>query len=319
MNRFGIFKTKEKKMLDLSTDLFDIRNSTEKLFPSNIELKNKIGKDIFDIDLTIEDIYKDNDSYPINTIQNPIDFNIFENYNISSMNTTNDFKFLECFDNIQPLLKDIDNKSKKKKIFNIAKINKRMGRLKKDSFMKGKHDKFSEDNLIRKIKRRFLENLRIYINEEYKKYCLEKKKTKGKKNWLKKIDPNFSRSIKRKDNLQWFNLKTFELFSENLSSKYTTFDTSSNKKKIKNFFKSKESSKLKNILNTTIDTFFNKYITNEKFDNFKTLNDDKMQLEKQMKQLGQENIKEYLERYESIAINLKTIFIKKAGRKKNHY
>lgn len=83
--------------------------------------------------------------------------------------------------------------------------------------------------------------------------------------------------------------------------------------------KSKETSKLKNILNTTIDILFNKYIKNEKFDNFITLNDDKIQLEKQMKQLGQENIKEYLERYESIAKNLKTIFIKKIERNKYNY
>ena len=46
---------------------------------------------------------------------------------------------------------------------------------------------------------------------------------------------------------------------------------------------------------------------------------DKIQLEKQMKQLGQENIKEYLERYESIAKNLKTIFIKKIERNKYNY
>ena len=83
--------------------------------------------------------------------------------------------------------------------------------------------------------------------------------------------------------------------------------------------KSKETSKLKNILNTTIDILFNKYIKNEKFDNFITLNDDKIQLKKQMKQLGQENIKEYLERYESIAKNLKTIFIKKIERNKYNY
>ena len=83
--------------------------------------------------------------------------------------------------------------------------------------------------------------------------------------------------------------------------------------------KSKETSKLKNILNTTIDSLFNKYIKNEKFDNFITLNDDKIQLEKQMKQLGQENIKEYLERYESIAKNLNTIFIKKIERNKYNY
>ena len=317
MNRFSIFKTKEKKMLDLSTDLFDIRNSSEKLFPSNTELKKKIGKDLFDINLTIEDIediYRDNDSYPINTIQNPIDFNIFENNNISSMNTTNEFKFFEYFDYIQPLLKDKDIKSKKEKIFNIAKINKRMGRLKKDSFVKGKHDKFSEDNIIRKIKRRFLENVRIYINDEYKNYCQDKKKTNGKKNWLKKIDPKFSRSIKRKDNLQWFNLKIFEIFSENLSSKYSTYDSCVNKKKIRTFFLLKDSNKVKDILNMTIDTLFNKFINNEKLDSFKTLNDDMIELEKQMNKLEQENTKKYLDIYERTAKNLKAIFMRKTER-----
>ena len=120
--------------------------------------------------------------------------------------------------------------------------------------------------------------------------------------------------MKRSDNLQWFNLKISEIFSENLSSKYTTFDTSSNKKKIKILLKSKESSKLKNILNTTIDTLFNKYIKNEKFDNFITLNDDMIELEEQMNSLGQENVKEYLDIYESIAKNLKAIFMRKTER-----
>ena len=139
------------------------------------------------------------------------------------------------------------------------------------------------------------------------------------KKLAKKIAPKFSHTIKRKDNLKWFNLKIFEISTEKFSSKYTSFDTCSNKKKIKILLKSKETSKLKNILNTTIDSLFNKYIKNEKFDNFITLNDDKIQLEKQMTQLGQENIKEYLERYESIAKNLKTIFIKKIERNKYNY
>ena len=37
-----------------------------------------------------------------------------------------------------------------KKIFKIVKINKRIGRIKKDSSLKGIHNKFSEDNIIRK-------------------------------------------------------------------------------------------------------------------------------------------------------------------------
>ena len=60
------------------------------------------------------------------------------------------------------------------KIFKIVKINKIIERIKKDSALKGIHNKVSQDKIIRKIKRRFHENLRLYINKEYKKYILNK-------------------------------------------------------------------------------------------------------------------------------------------------
>ena len=63
-------------------------------------------------------------------------------------------------------------KNKKEKIFKIQKDNKNIGRIKKNSKYVGKHDKFSEDNLIRKIKGRFLEKCRLAINNEYKKFIL---------------------------------------------------------------------------------------------------------------------------------------------------
>ena len=44
------------------------------------------------------------------------------------------------------------------------------------------HTKLSEDNIIRKIKRRFQENIRLYINNEYKKYLLNKTFQKKKIN-----------------------------------------------------------------------------------------------------------------------------------------
>ena len=200
-----------------------------------------------------------------------------------------------------------------------TRINKKIGRIKKYSSLIGKHNKFSEDNIIRKIKRRFLENVRLYINDEYKKDCISKKKNKGKNNWLKKIDPKFSRKIKKRDNLQWFKFKIFEVFSENISLKYTSFGIDSNKQKIQNFFLTEEPNKVKDILNTTIETLFNIYIKNEKLDNFKTLNDDVKQLEKQMKELGQENIKEYLIKYEKTAKNMKMIFINKTERNNEGY
>jgi hypothetical protein len=62
-------------------------------------------------------------------------------------------------DYIQPLLKLETNKSNEVKIFKIAKNN-----------------NFAEDNIIRKIKRRFLEKVRLLLNEEYKNYSIAKKR-----------------------------------------------------------------------------------------------------------------------------------------------
>ena len=62
-------------------------------------------------------------------------------------------------DYVQPLLKLETNNSNEAKIFKIAKNN-----------------DFVEDNIIRKIKRRFLEKVRLYINEEYKNYSIANKR-----------------------------------------------------------------------------------------------------------------------------------------------
>ncbi len=323
MNQLQTENIKQKKVPKLSRNLFNVTKPPENSFPphdlKSELIKTRINKNIINNDLTFDDIYKDNDSFFISPIQNQIDLSYFELNNISSINSTNEYKFFEYFDYFQPLLKKEENNTQNQKIFNITKINKKIGRIKKYSSLIGKHNKFSEDNIIRKIKRRFLENVRLYINDEYKKDCISKKKNKGKNNWLKKIDPKFSRKIKKRDNLQWFKFKIFEVFSENISLKYTSFGIDSNKQKIQNFFLTEEPNKVKDILNTTIETLFNIYIKNEKLDNFKTLNDDVKQLEKQMKELGQENIKEYLIKYEKTAKNMKMIFINKTERNNEGY
>ena len=323
MNRLSTENKKEKNN-NSPHNLVNLINTSEKLYPSknvNLELKNQINRNILVNDLANDDIYKDNDSFQITTMQNPIDMYSLEynNINYSLMNSTKDYKFSEYFDYVQPLFKLETNNNKDEKIFKVKKINKKIGRLKKNSLLKGIHNKFSEDNIIRKIKRRFLEKVRLYINEEYKNYCIANNIIKGKNNWLKKIDPNFSRKIKKRDNLQWFNLKIFEVFSENLSSKYTSYEACFNKKKIQNFFLLKKSNKIKDILNMSVEALFNIFITNSKFGNFKTLNDDIIEIEKRMEILGQENIKEYLEKYKRTANNMKAIFIKKIGRNLKNY
>ena len=204
---------------------------------------------------------------------------------------------------------------KSKNIFKIVKINKKIGRIKKNSTVKGVHNKLSQDNIIRKIKGRFHEKLRLYINEEYRKYLFVKTgRNKKLINWLKRINPKVSRKIKKEENLKWFESKIFEIFSENISLKYSVNSLDINKKKINKLIVLNEANNVIDILNTKVEELYEKYITNEKIEGFKTLKDDIEELEIQMKNTNQENIKEYLEKYEYIAKNLKSIFFQKIAR-----
>ena len=235
---------------------------------------------------------------------------------LSTYNTQNPY-FLDNNQIIPPTeqVKIYKGIFQKEKIFNIVKINKKIGRIKKDSLLKGKHDKLSQDNIIRKIKGRFHEKLRIYINEEYKKYISKKYIKKRKtKNWLKKINPKVSRKIKKEENMKWFKLKIYEIFSENVSIRYSSSSPDYNKKKINNLFSLGDANNLIEILNSNVEDYFRKYVNDEKIEGFKTLKDDIKELRADMERAKQNNINEYLKKYEYTAKNLKEIFNKKNPR-----
>ena len=208
------------------------------------------------------------------------------------------------------------------KIFDIDKVNKKRGRLSEieKKFIKGKHDKFSEDNIIQKIKTTFQENVFNYINYEYEKFRLERQDNDGQKQknivkLIKRISPEGIKKIKKNENLNWFlsNLKT--LFSSKLSSKYTKFDSNYNEKRIKNLYEKKEAVKVINILEKSVKDMYEIYINNTKIDGFATLEDDLFALRNQMEEKKEENIKEYLKEYERIAKELEEIFKSKISRK----
>ena len=106
----------------------------------------------------------------------------------------------------------------------------------------------------------------------------------------------------------------YEIFSENLSLKYSSYSLDSNKKKIKRIISSNNAKNVKDILNNKVEYLFDKYINNEKVEGFKTLKDDLKELETHMESTGEENIKEYLNKYEYIAKNMKNIFKQKNPR-----
>jgi len=272
-------------------------------FDSKYILNHTFTEDISIINKNIEP------KYDIDEKENLLD------KNFHSLITNNKINEALPFMNIYSPKYNINNKEKNDKPFKIVKINKKIGRIKKNSIIMGKHNRLSEDNIIRKIKARFHEKLRLYINNEYDKFVKKNNpNTKNKMNWLKKINPKISRKIKKEENLKWFNSKINEILSTNISTRYFSRSPDSNKKKIDRIISLNKANKIIEILNSSIELIFDKYINNEKIEGFKTLDDDINELRIQMKKSGQESIEEYLDKYKYIAKNMKRIFILKNSR-----
>ena len=206
-------------------------------------------------------------------------------------------------------------KARNEKIFKLLKYNIHIGRIRKNTNFIGKHNKFSEDNIIRKIKGRFHEKCRIYINKEYKRFILSKKPyRKNVKNLLQRINPKISRKIKKEDNLKWLNSKLYEIFSENISVKYCIYETDYNKKAIEKIYKENEAKNVIEILNKPVRFMYNAFIQNIKIPGFDNLDEDINELKIKMKKDNEEDIEDYLSKYEQIAKNLENIFIRKIPR-----
>ena len=304
----------QKLDFSFSSDDFDIESSYQNINQTSSEkelMKNKFYNDNIILNLT--------ELTPNN--KNNFDKISESNFNpFFSTTTDNNISFI--FDDITfPLnkIKFDNDETKKWKIFKIIKANNKKGRMKKNSVIKGNHNNFSQDNIIRKIKARFLEKLRKYLNSEYQSYLFKKNFKKHKNNnWLKKINPKMSREIRKEDNLKWFDAKIWEIFSENISERYSNSSVDLNKRKIKRIYIIKEAKNIINILNSKVEFYFDKYVNDEQIEGFKTLKDELKELEVRMKKTNQENIEEYLEKYKFTAINMKDIFLNKISRKNNN-
>ena len=201
-------------------------------------------------------------------------------------------------------------------LFVISRVNKKLGRLLKKlkSKFKAPHNKYSEDNIIRKIKAKFKNILLNYINYEYSKF----RKTKGMSKKIKlllKINSEESKKIRKADNMRWFSTKLKDLFSSDVSKKCTKYNSDYNRKRINDIYKNNEALNVINILEKEVIDMYNLYRNNVKINGFITLEDDlKMLREKMEKKKDEEDIELYLSKYRNIAMKLDEIFDKKKGR-----
>ena len=146
-------------------------------------------------------------------------------------------------------LKHTSNLQKNKLLFDIRK-QKKFGRKKKNQSYKNDvssaHSKYKDDNIIMKIKlnvsNNYLEHLNLILrNSENKQINTIK---------LKKIDPPIIKVHSQKENLALLESKILDIFSGQISKKFSKVDSNYNEKQIK-LIVQKGDEKIINALNKT--------------------------------------------------------------------
>ena len=192
-------------------------------------------------------------------------------------------------------------KSNNKQIFDVRKVLK-LGRIKKNSNKKGKHDKFQKDNVIRRFKVFLMRNIYNYLNNSF---IINANKDKNNiVNVLQRISSFNSKSISKKDNIKWLYSKIKDVFSENLK-KFICFDLDYNKKLINKVYEEGKEKKTIYILDKTIKEMWLAYINDDKnndFVGFETIKHDI----KKLRKIGE--TEKYINLYVKIANDFENIF-----------
>jgi hypothetical protein len=164
----------------------------------------------------------------------------------------------QIFKEEESILNEENVKANKEKIFLIYKESKKKskkGRNKKFQFG-GKHNKFSSDNMVRKIKVYLFCVLLRFINASIKQESRNEEQNPEEKNYSKeflvKVNQELIINIKVDYNLKLLDSKLQNIFSNDISQKVKAFDLDKNKKLIKEIFVQNKLVKTIQILNMTL-------------------------------------------------------------------
>lgn len=176
---------------------------------------------------------------------NLIHYNLFTNFENDSENGNDNDNANSIHLSIvnEPMIL-IENDEAEEEI-NVGK--KLLGRKRKDSLTEGKHNKYSPDNLNRKIKGMVLNTLYHFTNSKIKKILKNEPDFDKKKDQLKKNEQSQIVNSNITFNKNFLNKTLEDIFSENISNKYKHYDLDHNKNLI---------NKLMNDKNIKIRQFF---------------------------------------------------------------
>ena len=260
------------------------------------------------------DIINSNDSFEFFNEKEPdekSDFFCFFNIIPDTKNIKEDEKIIKELNNKIENNENKKYKIRKKPLFGIKK-EKKLGRLKKYCTKISTHDKFQRDNVIRRFKALFIQNIYNYINISFKCNC----NIKGQKpiNMIKKVSSYETKLISRKDNIKWLNTKIKNIFAKELSSKYNFYDSNYNINLIKKIYEKKEEEKVIKILEKSIREMWLIYINDDADNEFPGFNTLKYDVDK-LRYL--EESEEYINNYINISINFENIIANIKPRKRD--
>ena len=151
----------------------------------------------------------------------------------------------------------------------INKIKKIPGRKKKGSNEEGVHNKFSKDNMMRKLKNKVMESARKLINKIIKMEAGNEFKNFKE---LRKIEGIYSQELNIKFNFWFYFQKIKDIFQFKMSSKYSKGDLYSNKQLIDKIYSWGEKGlfqKTIELLELRFHEYYHKYFLGEEQDWYK--------------------------------------------------
>ena len=218
---------------------------------------------------------------------------------------------------------------KRKKIFNIFKEKKKqkptikiIGRKKKiditrngnDDYDNNKeyHSKMKEDNLIQKIKVVFVNSSMNFINKRHKNYKI--KINQKYERLVYKIKSEFAQVIKKDENLKFLQTSIRDLFSSDLSEKYSKQIKDFNRNQIAQLYRDNKEKEVIEILDKTVNCLLNDYAEGKYKDEGFSLDIDLNEIKEKMEKNNEKNIYNYTQEYKAKVKDFVNIFEKKISR-----
>ena len=315
------FNNNEKKNFDEESNFYENNNNIFSRFEFFSDDENSLGKKS-DFSYDLEEYYIKNESLKDNlfdSFSGEITDNLYiNNSNKNTMGLKKNMPFVNSISNAKTNF--ITNKTNKELIFNITKEKKKtqLGRKKKYN-LGGKHNKFSLDNIARKIKSKLFEYILLLINSSIKIEIKENEENELKcSKFLLKIDQEVIKDINTNNNKMLLKTKLKDIFYlNNVSKKYINYGLDYNKKIIENIYKYNTQKKTISILEKTFYECLEQFRGSMFYEELDGLEKEFINVIKEFKNKGE--TEEYINNFKNLVNTYEKYFEEKISRKKRKH